>query len=106
MKLTDLLEELDNGRVLERLSEEVREITEAVVETGETGALTIKLSISREAHHAVVDVSSVPKVPKHPMHGTLMFFDGKGGLTREDPRQLKLRNLNEPRVHDARAKTE
>ncbi|MBU0572055.1 MAG: hypothetical protein KJ995_08260 [Candidatus Omnitrophica bacterium] len=95
MKFSDFLKDLDHGRVDEALSEQLEAVTSAVQETAQPGSVTLTLSISKEGMHAAVNVKSQQKIPTHPMHGTLFYWDDKnpGRLRRDDPRQLQIKEL-------------
>lgn len=91
-----LLMDLDHGQVNAELSTRLAEIVEAVEETAKDGTLTLTLKVRKEATRAVVDVDIKGKEPRHPIPGTLFYFGADGNLSREDPKQLKLKNLDVP----------
>jgi len=93
MKFSDIVTELDNGRVHEQLSEELEQIVDGVQTHGTKGQIVITLDIKKEGDRAVIGCSSKAKIPKAAMHGTLYYFGRNGGLSREDPRQLSLKTL-------------
>ena len=93
---TDLLTELDNGRALQRISEEIAEVVDAVQEHKKAGEVTIKLKFVPEGKMAVVSVQTTAKKPMEPYRSTIFFHGEAGSLHREDPKQLNLRNLDSP----------
>jgi len=93
----EFLTNLVNGDVNNRLTDELREVTEAVHETGLVGELRIVLKIKKEGSRAMVSTDITKKVPEHPIHGTLFYF-GNGGLVRDDPRQMSMKGLEAPRL--------
>jgi len=94
----EFITDLDGGRVNQQLGEELRHIAEEVERTGQVGELNVKFKIKREGNMCAVTIESKNKVPKDPMHGSLFYFGADGELHREDPRQLKLRELPQQRV--------
>lgn len=95
---SEFITELSHGQVEQRLTEELAELTTAVEETGKVGTLTIKIHIKKEGSVAAVACESDMKKPKHPIHGSILHFGQNGALLREDPRQMKLKNLDPPKV--------
>lgn len=90
----ELLAELDHGRVNQRLTEFLAEVTSGVAETSKTGEITLTLKVKKEGEMAAVTADVKIKRPEHPMHGTLMYFGTNNtSLHRENPRQLKLREV-------------
>lgn len=92
----EFITDLDHGQVNARLGKEMREINEAVEETGLVGTLTITIKVKRDASHAFVRCESKAKIPKLPNNAALFYFGEGGALHREDPKQLKLKHLDEP----------
>lgn len=88
----EILCELDGGSVNHKLSEKLLEIATAVEETGKEGVIKIELKVTKESDRAVVACKVEAKKPEHGNMPTLFFFNG-GALSREDARQLRLRNI-------------
>ncbi len=95
---SEFITDLSHGQVEQRLTQELAELVEAVEGTGKIGTLTLKIHVKREGSVAAVVCESSMKKPKDPMHGTIMHFGNNGALLREDPRQLKLKNLDQPKL--------
>lgn len=89
----DFLNDLDHGEVNQLLTERLRDLVSAVDETGKTGTLTLKLKLKQEGKMAVVVADVSVKKPEKDTAGTMFFFDENQGLTREDPRQLRLKRI-------------
>lgn len=92
MSIKSMLDELDNGNVIQRIDEELSRVVEAVQETHAAGKLTIVLSITDEGMgRAKVEAKVEAKAPTHALAASLFFF-GKtpGYLSRENERQGKL----------------
>jgi hypothetical protein len=89
--------DLANGQVNQRLSEQLSKLVEGVEDTHQKGTLTVTFTVSEEGRQIKVDAKCEAKMPQHPLHGTLFFPvpDKPGEITRDDIRQLKLRNLAE-----------
>lgn len=83
---TDVLRDHRNGKLVERLTEELSELVEAIQDCDKAGTLTLKLKIepNKGEDGAVSITPSVsinkpyPDLPK-----ALFFADGQGGLHRE-----------------------
>lgn len=101
-EFTEVLEDLAHGAVVERLTDRLGEIVHAVKETGSPGMLTLKIKVKRTGEHAAISADISCRKPELGMPETSFFFGRGGGLTREDPRQLELRDLRaapaKPRV--------
>ena len=94
---SEFVTDLAEGRVNQRLTETLAEVCEAVQETGLIGEVTVKFIIKKESNRALVAVEIKEKIPKLPEHATLFYF-GNVGLLREDPKQLKFKGLDAPRL--------
>jgi len=90
------LGELDYGSVNDRLSAKLLEVSSAVQETNKKGTITIKITIEREGDMAIATADIDVKKPEHPLHGSLFFWDKNGSMHRDNPNQLKLRELEKP----------
>jgi hypothetical protein len=92
----EFVTDLDNGRVNQQLGTELQKLVSAVEETGLTGSMTIKLTLTKEGAMAVVDVDSQAKIPHPPHHSSLFYVDANNGtLHKDNPRQLKLKTVPE-----------
>lgn len=100
MDISALLEELDHGGVNRAASSMLAEVVQAVQKTGNSGELSLKFKVSKEGDKAVVKVDAVHKVPRDPLHSTLFYFGQEGNLERDDPRQMTLKVLAEPKRAD------
>jgi hypothetical protein len=89
----DILTDLDEGRVHSHLTEHLRRVVSAVMETGKVGALTLKVNVRRENRMAVVAAAITTKIPQPPTESTVFFTTVDGDLRREDPLQPVLKNL-------------
>lgn len=99
----DFVSELDRGQVYHQLSEALEKVVDAVETYGtdaEKGKIVLELTFSKEGSTCVVNPKLKVTVPREPLHGSLFYFDGAGGLKREDPRQLKLARLHEQAVKE------
>lgn len=94
-----LLTEIDYGNVNLKLGKKMGELIRAVNDVGKSGSLTVTLHVKKEGNVAVVAAECKSKVPEHPMNGSIFYFGEDGStLHREDPRQLKLKNLDAPKL--------
>ena len=80
------------GDLLDTLDDELREVIDAVRESGKKGKLVVTLSVetSKPGSDIVeLEWTSKATAPKAPRTKSL-FYDGDGRLHRDDPRQAKL----------------
>lgn len=94
---SEFITDLVNGEVNQKLTTDLAKVVEAVQETGLVGELVVKCIVKKENDRAIVAVEIKKKVPEHQPHGTLFYF-GNGGLVRDDPRQMKLKGLEAPKL--------
>jgi DUF4097 and DUF4098 domain-containing protein YvlB len=89
----ELLESIGYGALLQKLDQNLAEISGAVEETGKSGKIALTITVKKAGELA--RVSGDVKVTK-PQHGTpegIFFFGPDGRLTQEDARQLKLKEV-------------
>jgi len=96
----DFVTSLDSGQVFNQLNDELERVVDAVDEYDGRGELTLKITLKKEGNRIVAATKLDAKAPREPVADTLFFADGKGGLCREDPRQLVLRKLDNKRVRN------
>lgn len=94
---TDVITDIGAGDLERKLSDELQDIVNAVLETGKVGKLQLTISVNSEGKMIRVLATSKTTIPKEPVESTSFFADAKGGLHRENPRQPKLPGM-EPRV--------
>lgn len=98
----DLLRELAGGKVHNELSEAMPEVLRAVDETGKTGTVTLKLSISHIAEGQITVTADVAvKTPKFPSPSTFLFVDADFNATKSDPTQQAIPGLGPVASTDA-----
>jgi hypothetical protein len=88
----DLIESIGHGTLVQKLEEKLLELSEAVKETGKVGTITLKLTVKKAGEFASVVADVKTTKPEHGSPESVFFF-GAHGLQKEDPRQLKLKNL-------------
>jgi hypothetical protein len=88
------LQEIDKGSVHAQLSDQLRQLTAAVTDTGKRGTLVVTLTVSPikpgNTSNLVVTAQSVLKAPTGDVPSAVFFHDAHGNLTREDPNQPTL----------------
>ena len=90
-----ILPELSRGATLERLTEALGQVTEAVEKTGQAGSLTLKLNMKSNGDGSVMIEEQISaKVPDADRGKTLFFVTADNDLSRRDPRQPDL-----PHIH-------
>jgi hypothetical protein len=84
------------GRSERELSEKLRDLVQAVEETGKGGSITYKLSIKPQANaeHAVLVQDDITvKTPTLDRPASIFFADEAYRLVRSDPRQMTIDSL-------------
>jgi hypothetical protein len=88
------LQEIAKGTFHLRVSDELRQLTTAVTETGKKGTLTITLTVAPikpgNTTNLIATAQSVLKAPAAEAPSAVFFSDRHGNLTREDPNQPTL----------------
>jgi hypothetical protein len=91
----DVLTDLNDGHVHEQLTALWAEVVKKVREVNKPGELTIKLSAKRERGSMLrVDAKVTTKLPAPATGPTLFYTDEEGNTTRNDPKQMPLRNVS------------
>lgn len=87
-----MLQNHRRGEVLSDLAEGLRDVTDAVRETGKGGKLILEIKIRPAAKGGAMVVEDVVKtsLPKTEAEGSIFFADSDGNLLREDPNQKTL----------------
>jgi hypothetical protein len=86
----DFLAELDDGKVVRDLMDEKKRVVKAVRDTGLAGSLTLKLNFKADGRAILTFPQVTTKVPTKKNNGTLFYDDEDGGLSRNDPKQIRL----------------
>ncbi len=100
--ITETLERLRGGQMLDEASEKLAEIVRAVDVTGKAGELVIKLQVKKLSRSGALEVIDkvTAKVPEESPITTMMYPTPEGNLITEDPRQQKL-DLTMPVIQGA-----
>lgn len=96
------LQEQRGGLLHTELSDELAKISQAVIDTGKAGSVTLTVKIGKSKIDGAVEVEDVVKVrmPEPDRDAGLFFPDAHGNLSRRDPRQPEL-----PGIRDVSATT-
>lgn len=86
MSFIKTLQAIRKGALASVLADDLKEVSEAVVDLGKTGSLTLTLTIKPNGDAVIVQPKVTKKVPQQSV-GDAIFFVGDKGLQREDPRQ-------------------
>lgn len=90
-KITPFVEWLGahkKGEVDSELTYHLREVIEAVRETGKDGTVTLTLKVKRKGERQVTVIEDVKfKLPMHDRSESIYFVDADTNLTRDDPAQ-------------------
>lgn len=96
---SDVLGEVENGQLLNELTENVYNIIAAVMETRKQGSLTLAMTFTPTGKGTVnVDAKFKAKEPEHDRPTTTFFVGKDFSLQRSDPNQprLPLREVEMP----------
>lgn len=91
--LQETLEGLGDGKLLQKLTEEAAAVVKGVATTKKKGEVVLKLKFSNAGGMVKVSAEVKATVPKEPVEETLFYATDDGALTKEDPKQLPLRNV-------------
>ena len=88
---SDVLGEVENGQLLNELTESVYNIIAAVMETRKPGSLTLKMKFTPTGKGTVnVDATFDANEPEHDRPTTTFFVGKDFSLQRNDPNQPRL----------------
>jgi hypothetical protein len=100
IKFSNWLRGFGSGALDDELSAELDETVQAVRLLGQTGTVTLKLSLADEAGGVVVKADVSSKIPRQG-RAAFFFHDGKRqGLTRRDPAQPSMPGMEDPATED------
>ena len=86
----EFLQEMSHGAVDQQATDKFREIVRACMETGQSGSITVKLTIKAASKLAEVSAKISTTKPEPKVPGQTFYTSDDGNLHNEDPRQLKL----------------
>lgn len=88
----DGLSEINEGALLTALDTKLTSLVSAVLETGNNGTLTLKLSVKRKGgvNQVVIDPKVSASIPDPTIAPRIMFADTSGTLHTDDPAQGQL----------------
>ena len=96
LSLTETLMHLDSGETVEQAAEKIRDVARSVIDTGNGGSVTIKLSFApngkRDLQAVKVTGAVTATMPKQPKTDAFFFVTDEGDLTRQNPLQPSLTN--------------
>jgi len=96
-----LIENYDDGRLRQHLDEQLSQLVDGAHTHGTDGHLTLKIKLRKDSDRAVVTPIVDSKIPQAAPASCLFFFDRSGtAITRDNPRQLNLRDLEPQRVRE------
>lgn len=90
----EIISDLDDGRVVEELTHQLREVVRAARVSEKKGSVTLKIDIEPDGRQFIINASVKPTIPT-PTPGMTMFFaSDDGDLIKEDPKQEKLKHVD------------
>jgi hypothetical protein len=90
----DIIGDLDDGRVVEEMTHQLREVVRAVRTSQKKGSVTLKIDIELDGRQFVVNASVKPTIPTPAAGMTIFFANDDGELRKDDPKQIPLKNLD------------
>lgn len=94
---SEVIGELDRGRVHNELSDRMHELIAAAQDTGKGGSITLTIGITPDGKTGMLRFATkvVGKMPAAARAESLFFVDKHGNPTRQDPHQIALFEANE-----------
>lgn len=90
-----LMETLRSGEANQKASEKLADVAAAVARTGKAGSLTITLNVKPAGEGRVmISDNSKTSTPELPTQDSLYFVTKAGDLSRKDPYQTRLADLD------------
>lgn len=87
----EFLTSFRRGQLMREADKVLRRITEAMMETGNDGEITIKLPLKfNKAGQIEIDPKITVKIPQTNLGTGIYFVDDDGRMTRRDPAQLDI----------------
>ncbi|PYG00186.1 hypothetical protein SAMN05216184_104125 [Georgenia satyanarayanai] len=106
----DWLREQQSGRTHDELSQNLRDLVSAVVDTGKKGTLTLQITVApfdrAEGDALIVSDAVKLSLPQHDRRKSIFHADKHHNLTKDDPAALPFDSLREvpaPRLTDTEA---
>ncbi len=97
MKITEVIEAIDDGMAVQAIDEKLREIVDAVMLHNKAGELNLSIAVHPGGPRRVnVHVQMKrSKIPEAPLNASTFFTDEGGTLHRSDPKQLTIKDLTD-----------
>jgi hypothetical protein len=92
-EFVSVLSDLSDGEVNIELTRQLARVVKGCREANRTGAVMLRLSVKPVGDSVMIKADVSAKIPAAAANETVFFAGENGALTREDPRQLELRNL-------------
>lgn len=85
----EMLKNIAQGDVIFDVEDALKAVTEAAIDTGGKGSVSLTLSLEPDPKTGTMRVSAdvKSKIPKKPSRISLFFVTPEGELSRQDPRQ-------------------
>ena|SRR5882672_4032535 len=88
----EVLEDIDDSRLVQQLTQELAKLVRSVRETNKAGSLSLTLTAKLERGTMIVLSPKVKTTLPAPAIGpTLFYSDEVGNTTRNDPKQMNLK---------------
>ena len=96
MDFLEILNEIGEGDLNARLTDDVTRLARDVIETGGKGALTLRITISANGTSIITEAAIDVRRPHIRMQGGQYWIDGDR-LVEDDPQQLALPSIGRAR---------
>jgi len=91
----ELVDAIGHGSLRTKLENQLGELTQAVRETGKVGKLALTVTVKPDGEFAGVSADVKMTKPTHSVPPSVFFWDDDAGLSRSNPRQLAMRELDD-----------
>jgi len=93
----EVVGDLDDGRVVEEMTHQLREVVRAARSAKKKASVTLKIDVTPDGDRQfIVNATVKPTIPT-PTPGMTMFFATESGeLRKDDPKQLPLKDVGKP----------
>lgn len=89
----EVFTELRGGECARLCTQKLNAATQAAVETGKTGSVTLTIKISPQGNQAMVSDTVKAVIPEFTPQPTVMFVDDEFNLSRRNPKQMNISDI-------------
>lgn len=90
-QFSDLMGTISSGEFDANVTKKLRQLIEAVEETGGSGKLTVTIAVKKEKRMLVVKPGFKATLPELGVDSDMFFVDENSRLTKSDPKQMRIK---------------